>query len=142
MATSSFADASATSWQPSSAYQTIQTTIQNEVSQGLWTNAEHIDGWCCIQTSPPQGANNSWVIYTYQLIRDTTQKATVIWPAGWPPPAENINGQLPSHFFSGSTSSGSTATPQIAMINPTTLLYQTQNAPTTAPAYKVAGECV
>lgn len=141
MATSSFADTSTYTWQPTSVYQTIQSTIQNEVNQGLWANTEHIDGWCCIQVSPPQGLNNSWVIYTYQLIRDSSQKTTVIWPAGWPAPAENTNGHLPSYFFSSGTTSSS-GTSGIASINTEKALYQTQNAPTSAPAYKTAGSCI
>ncbi|MGH2480275.1 MAG: hypothetical protein ACRDHW_11515, partial [Ktedonobacteraceae bacterium] len=114
MTTSSFANTSSLSWQPASAYQTILSTIQNEVNQGLWTNQEHIDDWCCILVSPPQGMNNSWVIHTYQLTKNSSQQTTVIWPAGWPAPSENINGQLPSHFFS----SGSAATPKAVTINP------------------------
>lgn len=137
MATSSFEDVSTLSWQPSSVYQEILSTIQGEVEQGLWTNEERIDGWCCIEVSPPQGQNESWVIYTYQLIADTTQQMTVIWPAGWSAPAENINGQLPCHFFSG----GSSSTTEVAIINPEVAFYKANAAPGTQPTYKLAGSC-
>lgn len=137
MATSSFASTSVYNWQPVTVYQAIQSTIQSEVDQGLWANQVNSDGWCCVATSPPQGANSSWVVYTYQLISDRTQKTTVVWPAGWPPPAENINGQLPSHFFSGPSNSSSGVVSQN-----TEPLYQVYPSPTTQPVYKSAGTCV
>jgi hypothetical protein len=141
MATSSFADIS--NWQPTATYGTIQAMIQNEVSQGLWANQMHIDGWCTVAVSGPIGLGNSWVTYTYQLISDNTQTATVIWPAGWPAPAENINGELPSHFFSNSTTStgGSTVVSGAVGVQIEAALYQTSAAPGNQPTYKVAGEC-
>lgn len=138
MATSSFEDASTLSWEPSSVYQEILSAIQDEVEQGLWTNQERIDGWCCIDVSPPQGQNNSWVTYTYQLTKDTTQQMTVIWPAGWSAPAENINGQLPCHFFSG----GSSSTPDAVVIGLEVDFYKANAAPNAQPTYKLAGSCI
>lgn len=135
MANSSFYNVSSQNWLPETIYQTIQVTIQEEVDQGLWANQAHTDGWCCIFTSQPQGVNNSWVTYTYQLISDNTQKATVVWPAGWPPPAENINGLLPSHFFSSQSS-------LLASAGSIGSLSQTSAAPAFQPTYKPAGECI
>ncbi len=138
MATSSFADIS--NWQPTTTYEAIQTTIQNQVTQGLWANEMHIDGWCMVEVSGPIGLNNSWVTYTYQLISDNTQTATVIWPAGWPAPSENINGQLPTFFTSGTTS-GSSKAPGAIGVQIEAALYQTSPAPSGQPTYKAAGEC-
>lgn len=132
MATGSFADIS--NWLPEAAYSAIQTMIQNEVSQGLWENQDHIDGWCTIATSPKQGLDNSWVTYTYQLISDNTQTITVIWPAGWPAPAENINGELPGHFFSSETAGG--------LAGGSGPIHKTYAAPANQPTYKIAGDCV
>lgn len=146
MATSSFGDISSCTWPSVAAFQQCQATIQNEVEQGLWDNGMHIDGWCLIATSGPQGSGNTWVAYTYQNKADNTQTATVIWPAGWPAPAENINGQLPSNFFTGSTSatatSGTTAVANAMVVNSIEVLYQVYDAPTSQPTYKAAGECV
>lgn len=139
MATSSFADIS--EWQLAEAYQEIQAMIQDEVNQGLWENQMHIDTWCMIAISPTQGQENSWVTYTYHLISDHTQTATVIWPAGWPAPAENINGQLPSHFFSAGTTSGSSGTPTAVGVSTGMVLYETYAAPANQPTYKAAGDC-
>ena len=135
MATSSFVDIS--NWLPE-AYATIQSMIQEEVNQGLWSNQGHIDGWCTIAVSPTQGMNNSWVIYTYQRISDSSQTMTVIWPAGWPAPAENINGELPAHFFSSSTTGTSGAT----SLSIQKALFETYAAPANRPTYKEAGKCV
>jgi hypothetical protein len=140
MATSSFADIS--NWLPTEAYESVQSMIQNEVSQGLWDNQTHIDGWCMIAVSPTQGLNNSWVTYTYQLISDNTQTTTVIWPSGWPAPAENINGELPGHFFSGGTTGGSTETSDSVGVGVEAVLYETYAAPANPPTYKTAGDCV
>jgi hypothetical protein len=141
MATSSFSEISTYSWAPTSTYETIQSMIQAEVNQGLWANEAHIDGWCCILASPLQGANNSWLTYTYQLISDNTQTATVIWPAGWPAPSENINGQLPQHFFSNQTKSGS-STPGAIGVGMKAVLYETYASPSGQPTYKAAGACL
>lgn len=139
----SFADVNTYEWAPTAAYQSLQTMIQNEVSQGLWANEDHIDGWCFILVSSPQGVNSSWVTYTYQLRSDNTQKATVIWPAGWPAPAENINGQLPSHFFSNQTTgSGTTMQSGAVGVSVEEVLYMTYASPTSPPTYKIAGECM
>lgn len=139
MATSSFADISG--WLPE-VYSTIQDMIQDEVNQGLWENQEHIDGWCAIAVSPTQGINNSWVTYTYQLMSNNDQTTTITWPAGWPAPAENINGELPGHFFSGSTSGGSTKTPGAIGVGIENILFETYAAPANQPTYKIAGTCV
>lgn len=139
MATRSFADIS--DWQPTTAYQEIQAMIQDEVNQGLWDNLEHIDTWCMIAVSPTQGLENSWVTYTYHLISDHTQTATVIWPACWPAPAENVNGQLPHHFFSAGTASGSSKTPTSIGVSIEAALYETYTAPAKQPTYKAAGDC-
>jgi hypothetical protein len=141
MATSSFEGITDHNWQPATTYQAVQSTIQAEVEQGLWANQVKPNGWCFIQTSPPLGANASWVTHTYQSISDRTQTASVIWPAGWPAPAENVNGQLPSHFFTNAPTSGTTVTPGIMSIG-TEPLHETTTAPTSQPTYKPAGECV
>ncbi len=138
MATSSFEDISTQSWEPTSLYQEIQTRIQSEVDQGLWANQEQIYGWCNLLTSTPYGVNNSWVTHTYQRIGDPTQTSTVIWPAGWPAPAENINGELPTHFFASATNTPSGG-PNDSLALP---LPQTSAAPTTTPTYKPAGSCL
>jgi len=143
MATGSFSEISNYDWAPTSTYQTIQSMILAEVEQGLWANEDHIDGWCFILASPLQGVNNSWVTYTYQLMSDNTQTTTVIWPAGWPAPSENINGQLPSHFFSKqSTGGGSTSTPGAIGIAVEEVLYETYTSPSGQPTYKAAGACL
>lgn len=137
MATDSFADINQYDWLPITAYQTILSLILAEVEQGLWANSAHPDDWCCINTSPPHGVNNSWVTYTYQLISDITQALSLVWPAGWSPPAENINGELPSHFFAGATTSMPTGAAPTAQP-----FHETYAAPATQPAYKSAGLCV
>lgn len=142
MTTNSFADIGSYNWQPVSAYQTVQSLIQQEVDQGLWANQAHVDGWCSTSVAPVQGADNSWVIYTYQLISDSTQTTTVVWPAGWPAPAENINGQLPNHFFSGGTTSSSTTTDSVSRVPTRQALYETYASPTGQPTYKAAGACI
>lgn len=136
MATSSFADVS--SWQ-SAQYQTIQSTIQQEVAEGLWENEDHVDGWCLVATSPPQGFNNLWVIYTYQLISDPTHTTTVVWPANWSAPAENINGQLPSYFFTGQVASSIQPRGGGGENQP---FYQVYAPPSSRPTYKLAGDCL
>ncbi len=141
MATHSFAEISNYNWQPTTAYQAIQSMIQNEVNQGLWANQIHPNDWCCISTTPPQGAQNSWVTYTYQRISDHTQTDTVTWPVGWPAPADNINGQLPSHFFTGTTN-GSGATSEAMGVSIGVALFTAQAAPSSSLAYKPAGECM
>jgi hypothetical protein len=146
MATDSFANVSHTNWLPATAYQSIQTSIQQEVGQGVWANREHTDGWCFIGASTPYGINNSWVTYTYQLISDSTQTATVIWPAAWPAPAENINGQLPTHFFN--VTFNTAASSNIMGLDSgesgaitTQPLYQLYVAPVNKVTYKAAGIC-
>lgn len=147
MATNSFDGITNYVWQPTTGYEQLQSNIQAEVDQGLWANQTHIDGWCLIASLPSQGFNNSWVTYTYQSKADNTQTTTVIWPAGWPAPAENINGQLPSHFFTSSapttstTSSSATMSPNVVSVNSIEMLYQVYTAPTAQPTYKIAGEC-
>jgi cytoskeletal protein RodZ len=153
MATSSFANINDQNWEPTSMYQQVQIMIQSEVDQGLWENHEQPSGWCLIATSDPHGVSSSWVTHTYQQISDTTQTSTVIWPASWPPPAENVNGELPAHFFS----SVSTTVTQTSAFSPTSLsagasttgegntakpLSQTSAAPVNPPTYRVAGQCV
>ncbi len=138
MANSSFEDISTHNWGPASTYQALQTLIQNEVNQGLWANQAQPQGWCSIATSAPHGVNNSWVTHTYQQINNPTQTSVVVWPAGWPAPAENIHGELPAHFFaSASTTSHGAVDASIA--EP---LSQTSAAPTTPPTYKPTGQCV
>lgn len=140
MATNSFADISTHNWEPTSMYQELQSLIQNEVNQGLWANQAQPNGWCNVVTSAPHGVNNSWVTHTYQRISDPTQTCTVTWPAGWPAPAENINGELPAHFFaSTSTTSPGALSTSIAEAEP---LSRTSAAPATPPSYKPVGECV
>ena len=146
MATDSFANVSKVTWEPVTAYQSIQTSIQQEVGQGLWANQERTDGWCCIGTSSPYGVNNSWVTYTYQLISDIAQTASVIWPAGWSAPAENINGELPNNFFA--VTFNSAASSNIMGLDPgsgsgttTTPLYALHAAPVSKLVYKTAGIC-
>src|SRR5260370_42051828 len=107
MATNSFADITNHNWQ--SAFQSIQSMIQKEVEQGLWANYAQPTGWCSISVSPPHGGNNSWTTHTYCHTKDSTQTASLIWPAGWPSPAENVNGDLPCHFFAGTSTISSTA---------------------------------
>ena len=136
MATSSFADVS--NWQ-SAQCQTIQSTIQQEVAQGLWENGDHKDTWCMVATSPVQGFDNLWIIYTYQLISDPTQITTVPWPANWPAPAENINGQLPGYFFSGQVASSIQPRGGGGETQP---FFQVYAPPSPQPTYKLAGECV
>jgi len=130
MATSSFDFIE--DWE-STLYQTIQLMIQEEVTQGLWENEAHLDTWCAINTSPTQGFGNLWVEHTYQRQDDPSQTITVVWPAQWPAPAENINGELPCHFFSGQTSSRNT------LARPT---FQISAPPAYQPTYKPAGECI
>lgn len=120
------------SWQ-TSLYQALQSMIEEEVAQGLWENQEHLDTWCTINTSPAQGFENLWVLHTYQRMGDSTETITVIWPAQWPAPAENINGELPCHFFSGSATKGT------ALAMPT---FQVSAPPAFQPTYKPAGECI
>lgn len=150
MATSSFEDISEQVWEPTSSYQTLQIMIQSEVEQGLWINQTQPDGWCLIATSDPHGVSDSWVTHTYQYISDLTQTSVVIWPAGWPAPAENINGDLPCHFFaSGSTVSNtsvstsvSTTSTEASSGSMAVPFSQTSAAPTTPPTYRIAGRCV
>lgn len=130
MATSSFAYIE--NWE-STLYQTIQSMIQEEVAQGLWENQEHLDTWCTIDSAPVEGFEDLWVLHTYQRQGDSIETITVIWPATWPPPAENINGELPCHFFAGQTGSGTALT-----LPP----FQVSAPPTFQPVYKPAGECV
>lgn len=137
MATGSFADIENHNWQPGTSYQSVQTQIQQEVNQGLWQNQAHPDTWCCIQTSAPHGTGNSWVTHTYQHSSNPTLKGSVVWPAGWPPPAENINSVLPSHFFGSSTGGGGTAPGALSLP-----VSQTTSAPTSQPGYKPAGLCM
>lgn len=138
MATTSFANISSLNWQPSTTYQAVQETIQAEVDQGLWENEVHIDAWCMIAVSELQGVGDSWVVYTYQNKNDHSQTATVLWPAGWPAPAENKNGQLPGHFFVRSSSGTGQNPGALAAI----VLSDTDIAPTTQPTYKPAGSCL
>lgn len=133
----SFANISGLNWQPTTTYQSVQTGIQTEVDQGLWDNDVHIDIWCTIAVSETQGVDNSWVTYTYRNGNDNSQ-STVLWPAGWPAPAENKNGQLPSHFFVRRTSGGGTNPGGIAIL----VLSDVATAPTIKPPYKVAGTCI
>ncbi|MGH2509443.1 MAG: hypothetical protein ACRDHZ_18860 [Ktedonobacteraceae bacterium] len=142
MATNSFDGISNCDWPSVAAYQNLQSVIQAEVAQGLWANQLHVDGWCFILASPPQGVNNSWVTYTYRGISDNTQTTTVIWPVGWPAPAEDINGQLPSHFFTDIMISSATTTSDTVGVNSIGLLYETYAAPASQPSYKPAGDCV
>jgi hypothetical protein len=120
------------SWE-TSLYQTIQLMIEEEVTQGLWENHEHLDTWCTINSAPAQGFENLWVVHTYQRMGDPTETLTVIWPVDWPAPAENINGELPCHFFSGQTTKGT------ALALPT---FQVSAPPASQPTYKPAGECI
>lgn len=139
MATISFADISNYNWQPTTVYQAIQTLIQEEVNQGLWTNEAHIDSWCFVLVSSPWGVNNSWVTYTYQLSTDTTQRKTVNWPCGWPAPSENINGDLPHHFFSGIANAPTSGlSPAVIGGAP----HASSASPSGQPAYRIAGDCV
>lgn len=138
MASSSFEDISTQNWEPASLYQAVQSRIQSEVDQGLWANQVQPHGWCNVLTSAPHGVNNSWVTHTYQRIGDPTQTSTVTWPAGWPAPAENINGELPTHFFaSAANTSSSVHNDSLALPLP-----QVFAAPVTPPTYKPAGECL
>jgi hypothetical protein len=130
MATSSFAYIE--NWE-SNLYQTIQSIILEEVTQGLWENQDHLDTWCAVDRSPTQGFENLWVLHTYQRLNNPSQTITVIWPADWPAPAENINGELPCHFFSGQTGS------KTALVMPP---FQVSAPPTFQPVYKPAGECI
>src|SRR4051812_10610169 len=107
MPTPSFSDISSHNWLPSTIYEVVQSTIQEEVEQGHWENEAHIDTWCTIAVSEVQGVDNTWVTHTYCNKNDRSQITTVLWPASWPPPAENIHGHLPSHFFVRRSRSGS-----------------------------------
>ncbi len=146
MATDSFVDIIDYNWLPTTAYQEVLAMIQAEVEQGLWANQAHLDGWCNIATSAPHGVNNSWVTYTYQLISDITKTITLIWPVGWPPPAENINGELPGHFFAGTATGTATITPEETVSSGSGTitaqpLHKTYAAPAGQPTYKPANMC-
>lgn len=136
MPTTSFSDISSVNWQPSTTYQAVQSSIQSEVNQGVWDNDAHIDIWCTIAVSPPQGVNNSWVTFTYSNSNSQTQ--TVLWPSGWPAPAEDKNGRLPSHFFVRTTG-GTGAHPGAIAVQ---VLSDTDTAPAAQPAYRVARACI
>jgi hypothetical protein len=139
MATDSFSDIGNLSWEPTTAYQEVQSTIQSEVNQGLWANTTSPNDWCSVETSPTYGPNDSWVTINYQSASDPTQTAAVTWPAGWPPPAANTQGQLPSHFFASvaaPTSGSSSLAESGARPSSTTVA-----APAAPPTYKPAGAC-
>lgn len=138
MTTHSFSDISSQNWQPTTTYQVIQEAIQSEVEQGLWENEAHIDTWCTIAVSEAQGVDNSWVTHTYQNTSNPSQTTTVLWPANWPPPAENKFGQLPSHFFIRQAHGTGTRPGVLAVL----VLSEVEAAPNSQPTYKPAGICI
>lgn len=135
---SSFHNTSQCVWDPSDAFEAIQAMIQLEVEQGLWANADRPLTWCALSNASPMGVNSSWVIYQYKSLGTSVAVETIVevlWPAAWAPPAPDVQGNLPAHFFGG----GGTASDG----SPVSSIDVNQHpAPAQQPSYKPCSECL